>query len=1101
MNRFYSLIPQLEVFKGVCMRVIKLTIVCSIFILSGYANSNTLLTNSFESNKAFSEVYINFQQSEITGTVLDEAGIPLPGVNIVVKGTPRGTQTDFDGNFTLQASKGDVLAFSYIGYKTQETKVGNFTTFNITMIEDLTGLDTVVVVGFGTQTEESLVGSVTQVKPEDLKIPSSNLTTSLAGRVPGVISFQSSGEPGQSSDNAEFFIRGATTFGNYNTPLILIDNIELTADDLARISPDDIDSFSVFKDATATAIYGARGANGVIAVVTKTGELGKPRVSVRYETTYSQATQNVEFADPITYLRLHMESVRTRNVSVNRNEPLPYLQNKIDNTIAGTSNPFVYPVTNWQDELLQDFTNNQRLNFSISGGGKVARYYVSGSVFQDRGILKVDENANYNNNIDNKVFNLRSNVNIDLTPTTELIVQLNATVDDYRGPVPTGNQVYNMINRTNPVRYPAVYAPDEANQATQHLLFGNVDNGEGGLANYLNPYAELVRGYRDYSRSVSLINLHLKQDLKGLLPGLRWRILGNITSTSSYNIQRQYNPYYYDIGLYNRADDTYSLINLNAEIDVSAGGPTEYLDFNDSDNDRIVNRNIYVETALNYDRTFKEKHTLSGLLVGILRESVDGNAENLQASLPSRNVGLSGRFTYDYDRRYFAEFNFGYNGSERFSEENRYGFFPSVGGAWVISNEDFFKWDFVSRLKLRASYGVVGNANLGDRNNRFFYLSNVNLDDPGAGTSFGTFGQDSSTGVSIDRYANPSISWERSYKENYGLEINLLKNTIQFQAEYFRQRTTDILQIRNDIPSLLGLQSPVVANLGEAKSDGFEVTLVVNHTFNEDFWLQFSGNVVSTGSEFTVFEESDFSETPWLSRIGNPINQAYGLVAERLFVDEEDVANSPEQQFGEVMAGDIKYTDINGDGIVSSLDVVPIGEPTQAEISYGFGFSFGYKNFDISAFFQGLDRLSFFINSSQMSPFADTDDPDDDYLPGSVAENQILQAFADSHWSEDNQDIYALWPRLSNYGVQNNNQQSTWWMRDGAFLRLKSMEIGYTFDGKKGGPFGMATVRLYLSGTNLAHWSKFKLWDPELRGNGLNYPLQRTVNIGARVNL
>jgi TonB-linked SusC/RagA family outer membrane protein len=1096
MNKFYFLIHQLRGRCKMTARMIKSIVVCSFFILNGYANASNLFSiavTELTENEERSKREDN-QQIEVSGTVLDEKGIPIPGVNILVQGTNRGTQTDFDGNFKLPAKKGEVLVISSIGFKTQEIRIGNFTTLNVTMIEDLTGLDEVVVVGFGTQTKEALVGSVTTVKPEDLKIPSSNLTASFSGRVPGVIAFQSSGEPGGGSDNAQFFIRGATTFGSYASPLILIDNIELTADDLARISPDDIESFSVFKDATATAIYGARGANGVIAVKTKSGELGKPRVSVRYETTYSQATQNLKLADPITYMRLHMEAVRTRNVSVNRSDPLPYLQDKIDNTIAGT-NPFVYPVTDWQKELLQDFTKNQRLNFSVSGGGKVARYYVSGSVSQDNGILKVDNQANYNNNIDNKVYNLRSNVNIDLTPTTELIVQLNSTVDDYRGPVPTGNQVYNMINRTNPVRFPAYYEPDAANEFREHLLFGNVEE-DGVLANYLNPYAELVRGYRDYSRSVNLLSLQVKQDLDGILPGLRWRALGNITNTSSYNISRQYNPFYYSINDqdYNRVNDTYILNPLNPN------GGTEYLDYVEDEDARVVNRNIYFETALNYDQTFKDKHTVSGLLVGIIRESVDGNADDLQSSLPTRNIGVSGRFTYDYDRRYFIEGNFGYNGSERFAEKNRFGFFPSVGAAWVVSNEDFWNVDLISRFKLRGSYGVVGNAAIGSSSDRFFYLSDVNLNDSSAGATFGTFGGESESGVSISRYENPNISWERAYKENYGLELNFLKDAIQFQAEYFRQTTKDILQTRADIPSFLGLQAQPVANLGEGKSSGFEFTLIVNHNFNKDWWVQATANFVKTSSKYTVYEEPDLSATPWLSKIGNPFNQAYGLVAERLFIDDADVANSPEQQFGEVMPGDIKYTDINGDGIVSSLDVVPIGEPTQAEVSYGFGFSVGYKNFDVSAFFAGLDNVSFFIDSEKLTPFADTDESGD-YLSDSVAENQILEAFANNHWSEENQDIYALYPRLSTYAVENNNQQSSWWMRDGGFMRLKSLEIAYNFGPDNGAVFGEANVRLYLSGTNLVHWSKFKLWDPELRGNGLNYPLQRTLNIGARVNL
>lgn len=1073
--------------KGIGSRkqksAIVLSITCTLLLLSGKSFANEpydklKLEEVNVKSKSFDE------QSTITGVILDNLGKPLPGVNILIRGTNRGTQTDFDGEYTLEATKGDVLVVSYIGYKTQNVTVGSGTVVNITMQEDQEALGEVVVVGYDTQTKESLVGSITQVKPTELKIPSSNLTTALAGRVAGVIAFQSSGEPGE--NNADFFIRGATTFGIRQSPLILIDGIELTTDDLARLNPDDIESFSVFKDATATAIYGARGANGVIAVTTKTGDIGKATINLRYETTYSQATQNIELADPITYLRLHNEAVRTRDpLGV-----LPYSQNKIDNTLRGDGNPFVYPVTDWQDELLQDFTNNQRVNFSVAGGGKVARYYLSAGINKDTGILRVDDQANFNNNIDLKQYFVRANINVNLTETTEAIVRVNSTVDDYNGPIPTGSQVYNMINRTNPVRFPATYKPDEANEFTNHLLFGNDE--EGG---FLNPYAELVRGYREFSRALNVLQLEIKQDLGGILPGLRWRALANINRTSSYTINRAYEPFYYNIGFYNPNDDVYTLNAINPEQG------TEFLTFNADDATRVVRAVTYVETALNYTHEFGKKHNVSGLLVGILRQEVNGTATDLQLSLPSRNIGLSGRFTYNYDRRYFAEFNFGYNGSERFAKNNRFGFFPSFGAGWVISNEKFWKSNLINRLKLRGSYGIVGNDAIGTASDRFFYLSDVNLIDGGNSATFGTLGGFTSTGVSIDRYANPEVSWEKSYKQNYGIEINMLKDAIQFQAEYFREKRTDILQTREDIPVTLGLQSELKANIGEARSHGFELTLSVNHQFNKDWWIQFNGNYVDTKSEYSIFEEPDYVGfgVPWRSRIGQSINQPYGLVAERLFIDEEDVANSPVQDFGEVMAGDIKYKDINGDGLITELDIVPIGESTQPEISYGFGFSLGYKNFDISAFFQGLDRFSFFINSEKLTPFADTDVAGD-YLNNLTAENQILEAFANDHWSEDNRENYALWPRLSTYAVSNNNQQSTWWMRDGAFMRLKSFEIGYNFPKEKG-PFGAAAVRMYVSGNNLIHWSKWKLWDPELRGNGLNYPLQRVVNVGVKVNI
>jgi TonB-linked SusC/RagA family outer membrane protein len=1063
----------------------QLMLLCSAFIFKGYANSNTSLNVDFKPNGNKKVQQITVQESVITGVVLDQKGVPLPGVNILVSGTNRGTQTDFDGNYTIKAKKGDVLEFSFVGFKKQSVSVRSGRVVNVTMQDDLESLGEVVIVGYDKQTKESLIGSITSIKPAELKVPSSNLTTALAGRVAGVIAFQGSGEPGQ--NNAEFFIRGATTFGIRQSPLILIDGIELTTSDLARLNTDDIESFSVFKDATATAIYGARGANGVISITTKTGEIGKAKVSVRYESSLSQPTKNIKLADPITYLRLHNEAVRTRDpLGV-----LPYQQNKIDNTLLGTANPNVYPVTDWQNKLLEDYAINHRLNFNVSGGGKVARYYVAAGISQDNGMLKVDKRSNFNNNIDLKQYYVRSNINIDLTETTEAIIRLNATVDDYAGPIPSGSDVYNMINRSNPVRFPAVYEPDAANEFTEHPLFGNDDEG-----NFLNPYAELVKGYRDYSRSLNVLQVELKQDLGGILPGLRWRTLANINRTSSYGINRAYSPFYYDLGLYNPSDDTYVLEPLNQN------SGTEFLTFDPDDSQRVVNSVTYIETALNYDHTFTEKHNTSVLLVGIMRDEVDGNARDLQLSLPSRNIGVSGRVTYNYDKRYFTEFNFGYNGSERFAKKKRFGFFPSIGASWVISNENFWNFDFINMFKLRGSYGIVGNDAIGTNRDRFFYLSNVNLIDGGRGAQFGTDGGFNSAGVSISRYANPAVTWEKAYKQNYGVDVNLFKNAIQFQAEYFKERRTNILQTRSDIPSTLGLQSEIKANIGEASSRGFELSVDVNHSFSRDFWVQFTGNYVDTKSEFVSFEEPDYIGfgTPWLSHQGRSINQTFGLIAERLFVDEADVANSPTQEFGEVMAGDIKYTDVSGDGVITNLDRVPIGESTQPEISYGFGFSVGYKNFDISAFFQGLDRFSFFVDSNKLTPFADTDGGGD-YLSNKTSENQILEAFANSHWSEENQDIYALWPRLSTYGVDNNNQRSTWWMRDGAFMRLKSVEIGYNIKPKKGGLFGMADIRIYMNANNVFHWSKFKLWDPELRGNGLNYPLQRVVNVGIKVNL
>ncbi|WP_206081862.1 TonB-dependent receptor [Maribellus sediminis] len=1021
------------------------------------------------------------QQKKITGTIVDKSGSPLPGATVTVLGTTRGVITDVDGTFSIDATSDDKLVFSFIGMESQVVDVGNQTTLKITLSEKTEELEDVTVVAYAKQKKESVLASIETVRPDELRVPASNLTTALAGRMSGVISYQRSGEPGQ--DNAQFFIRGVTTFGYKKDPLILIDGIELSATDLSRLHPDDIAAFSIMKDATATALYGARGANGVILVTTKEGREGAAKVSIRFENSLSQPTQNIDFADPITYMKLHNEAVRTR-------DPLgflPYSQSKIDNTIAG-KNPMVFPQTDWQDELLKDYAMNQRLNLNMSGGGKVARYYIAGSVSKDNGILNVRGDNSFNSNIDLKRYLIRSNININVTNTTEAVVRVHGTFDDYRGPIQGGQEMYRAIMRSNPAYFPAVYEPDAAHANTQHILFGNYGN-----ANYINPYAELVRGYKEYSQSLMLAQFEIKQDLSFVTDGLRARFLGNTTRNAYFDVVRSYNPFYYTVTDYDPRTEEYELTVLNANE-----GRTS-LDYQEGN--KTVSSSFYSEAALSYDQTFSDKHGVSGLLVGIMRQSLSGNEGSLQASLPSRNLGLSGRFTYSYDSRYFAEFNFGYNGTERFSKQERFGFFPSAGAAWFVSNEAFMQGlkPTISKLKIKATYGKVGNDQIGSRNDRFFYLSNVNLNDTGDRQySWGTNSNYTVNGVSISRYANDQITWETATKTNIGIELGLW-DKLEIQADIFSEYRTNILMDRLAF-STFGLQASTKANVGEASSKGIDVSLDYNQIFDNGIWLTGRGNFTYARGIFEKVEEPDYSATPWKSRVGQAIDQQWGYIAERLFVDDWEVINSPEQTFGgsEVRGGDIKYRDINGDDKITSLDQVPIGYPTTPEIIYGFGVSAGWKGFDASVFFQGSARSSFWIDANATAPFINHSWGGDPFS-GFEKNNALLQAYADSHWSEANQDVYALWPRLSDTAEPNNTARNTWFMQDGAFLRLKSAEFGYTIPTSVYQRIGLDNCRIYLSGTNLLTFSKFKLWDPEMGGNGLGYPVQRVVNIGIQV--
>jgi len=1009
---------------------------------------------------------IQAQTKIVSGTIFDETGSPLPGASILIKGTTRGESSDFDGKFTIQVENSDVLVVSFVGYLKREISIGDKTTIDIVLEPDTNNLEEVVLVSYGSQKKKSIVSAVTTVKAADLQVSSSNLTTALAGRISGIIGYQRGGEPG--NDDAQFFIRGVTTFGYGSSPLILIDGVELTINDLRRLNPDDIASFSIMKDASATALYGARGANGVIFVTTKEGFEGPLKVFARFETTFSQPTQDIELADPITYMQMGNEAVRTR-------DPLgllPYSLSKIANTIAGTD-PVLYPTTDWQDELFKDHTINTRFNMNLSGGGKTARYFVSLAVNQDNGILNVPSVSNFNNNIDFKQFNLRSNVNINLTKTSKLKLGFNFSFDDFNGPPNSGTEVYNQVMRTNPVLFRPFYEKDEEHQYTNHILFGNYGDGD-----YLNPYAQMVRGYKEGGSSKIIAQLEFNQKLDFITEGMEFKAIYMGTKQSSYHVTRAYNPYYYT-PFHNSETGETSLILLNEDEG------TEYLGYTEGPKDIVTSH--YLEARLSYNKEFNEDNTVSGLLVYTMNDRLYSNAGSLQKSLPYRNMGLAGRFTYGFKSRYFAEVNFGYNGSERFSETERWGFFPSIGLGWVASDENFFEGikKVVTFLKFRGSYGLVGNDLIGSEDDRFFYLSQVNLNDNTYGYRTGENYDNYLSGISVQRYPNDLITWETAKKLNVGFEMNLF-NKFVLTVDYFNEKRFDILADRI-IPSSLGYQAAVRSNIGEALNHGVDGSLVYTANFGKDGWLQFRGNYTYAANEITKIEEPDYSETPWLSRVGQPINQRWGYVAERLFVDQDEVNNSPVQSFGGVYSGgDIKYRDINGDGVITSLDRVPIGNPTAPEIVYGFGLSAGLKGFDASFFFQGAANSSFWIDTQKTSPF--------------VNEQQLLKAWSDDYWSENNRDVYAKWPRLSDSYIDNNNQTSTWFMQDGAFLRLKTVEIGYSLSAKVLKKLRMDQVRFYATGTNLFVLSDFKLWDPELAGNGLDYPNQRVISVGLNVS-
>lgn len=1056
-------------------------------------------------NVAFGQATIT-----VTGTVVDSAGKALTGVNVINTSKKNaGTFTDGNGKFVLDIAPNAIIHFSYVGFIDQNISVSEKNrVLYIRMMPSSAAINEVVVTAFGRkERREAVVGSVTSVAPGELKVPSSNLTNALAGKVAGLISFQRGGQPGL--DNANFFIRGVTTLGYSASPLILVDNIELSANDLARLQVDDIATFSILKDASAAALYGARGANGVILITTKEGKIGKAKINVRLENSISQPTQSIKLADPITYMRGFNEAVTTRNPT----QTPPYTPNDIYNTQqtlmhAPGSSPYIHPAVDWMSTLFKDQTTTKRANFSASGGSQFAKYYMGGSYSKDNGILQTNPVNNFNSGMKYENYQLRANVNLNIAKNTEAEVRLWGNFNEYTGPITSSNDgfstdLYVKALHANPVAFAPYFAPDSANLLTHHILFGNNTGLNGGLLD--NPYADLMYGYKTFSESRMSAQFELTQKFD-FIPGLSFHGIFSTNRYSYFSVTRNYKPFYYQIADYDPHSNVYNLQWINN----SPGQAQEFLSLTSDPSAKTVYTYLYLQGTLDYSHAFG-KHNVGATLIATRQQTQYGDAyepgtniPSLLLSLPYRNLGLSGRASYSYDSRYFVEFNFGYNGSERFAADHRYGFFPTIGGGWVISNEAFWKGDIsniITRLKLRGSYGLVGNDNIG--NQRFFYLSSVTPDDAGRGTWVGSFGNNNgftSYGTTIQAYPNPDVTWEKSKKANLAVEATFFKD-LSITAEIYHESRSNILVTRGYIPVTVGIENTAAgnlqANLGIASAQGLDLNMTYNHSFTKDLTVQLLGNLTVTSNK-TVYTEEPEYKYAYEFRKGQPIGQPFGYIAERLFVDDKEARNSPPQLFGSnpPQGGDIKYRDVNHDGVIDGDDQVPIGLPQTPQVIYGAGFSLSYKNFDLSAFFQGLARESFFINPSSAVDF--------NYGQFGTApfvnNAQLLQAYADNHWSQENQNLYALYPRFSPIDVPNNTQTSTWWMRDGSFMRLKSAEVGYTFPKRLSKKAFLDNARIYVNGLNLLTFSHFKLWDPEMAGQGFGYPIQRVFNLGANLN-
>ena len=1001
----------------------------------------------------------------VAGTVISSAdNQPIVGANIYVEGTNVGTTTDAGGNYKLTVpASAKTVTVSFLGYDTKKISVRDIHLFKLITLADASNkLEDVVVVGFGVQKKESLVGAVQSVKPSDLQTSSSNLSTSFSGKIAGVIAVQKSGEPG--ADGANFWIRGISTFGSGQSPLLILDGVEITNQMLNNIPPETIESFSVLKDATATALYGSRGANGVMIITTKNGrDSEKMTINLRAEFGASAPTRVPKVADGITYMETFNEARTTRGEK-------PYYSNeKIMGTKLGLD-PYVYPNVDWYDMLFKDCTFNQNFNFNMTGGAKKIDYFLNASVYNENGIMRKPEASKFDTNINAQKYLFQANVSADATKTTRVSLKMNTQLHYRHAPIQSVSDLFAYAMTGMPCEFPATLPGEESDT---FVRFGTNNAWNSGF--FTNPYAQLCRGYGDQFRGHFTSALTVNQNLDFITKGLSATGMATFYNRVYSAVYRSFTPFMYQLTDYNIDEaGNYSYTSNSTNTGTTYLGTTRGKD---------GYRELAFQAKIDYARTFG-KHDVGATIVYMQKErNMNISDEQEYAALPYRQQGLAGRVTYGFDKRYLFEANFGYNGSENFAAGKRFGFFPSVAVGWVISNEPFWKGikEQVNLFKLRASYGLVGNDVISkDYADRFPYLTTVDMGqgyDVYIGNNF-----ERKYGPILSVYGNPNATWEESRKLDIGVEIGLF-DSLNIIFDWFKEKRSGIFMQRTSLPSTFGMSGITPwANIGKVDNSGVDSSVDYNKAFSKDLLLSLRGTFTYAHNEIVEMDEPKY-KWAYQYKAGHPINSIQCLIAEGLFRDEEEIASSPSQDIYAttypIRPGDVKYRDLNDDKIIDDNDMCWTGNPTVPEIIYGFGFSLKYKGFDCSAFFQGQGKVSILMYN--YPPFATA------ATPGSG----LMQWIADEHWSEDDPNPKALYPRLSPLWNNNNTKASTLYVRNGKMLRLKTAEIGYTY--KK--------MRVYVSGTNLLTFAPFKYWDPEKgSGNGLGYPLQRTYNLGFQFN-
>ena len=1013
----------------------------------------------------------------VTGVVTDTNKEPMIGVNVSISNIPGlGAITDLNGKYSIKMPPYHKLVFTYIGFEKVEVLVKEQRTVNVTMKEaSAREIDEVVITGTGAQKKLTVTGAITNVDVDVLKAnPSGSMVNALAGNVPGILAMQTSGKPGSVS---EFWIRGISTFGASNSALVLVDGFERSLDE---INVEDVESFSVLKDASATAIYGSKGANGVVLITTKHGKAGKINISAKAETFYNMLTQVPDFVDGYTYASMANEAKITRNL-----EPL-YKADELEIFRLGLD-PDLYPNVNWIDELLRKGSWSTRATLSMNGGGNTARYYVSGSYLDQQGMYKVDKALkDYNTNANFRRWNYRMNVDIDITKSTLLKVGVSGSLQKANDSGVGSDAIWTALMGYNAIMVPKLYSNGYV------PAYGN-DNGDR-----FNPWVQAtMTGYRENWKNNIQTNVTLEQKLDFITKGLRFVGRFGYDTENNNWINRRKWPEQWKAKRFRATDGTLDYDRVAEERKM----------FQESGSDGL--RNEFFEAELHYSRGFKHHH-LGGTLKYNQSSKIKtvGLGDDLKQGIARRNQGLAGRFTYNWNYRYFIDFNFGYTGSENFAAGHRFGFFPAISGAWNIAEESLIKkhLKWMNMFKIRYSYGKVGNDNLG--NTRFPYLYDIETMTKKDGDKTVDTGGYNFGDYTFDRYyggmrysslSSPNVTWEIATKHDLGIDFSFFNDKLSGSVDYFNEKREGIYMLREYLPGIVGLESNPSANVGKVTSEGFDG----HFTFRQKLGavgLTIRSNITYSKNE--IVDRDEENNYYWYKmQKGHRVNQARGLISLGLFKDYDDIRNSPVQDFDgyKVMPGDIKYKDVNGDGKIDGNDQVAIGATTKPNLIYGFGIAANWKGLDVNLHFQGAGKSTYFIDGSTVHMFK-LGDGWGNVLSEMANSNRWISADISGDPATENPN--AEYPRLS-YGPNSNNyQQSTYWLRNGSYLRLKTVEVGYTLPTQLVNKVHFNTVRIFFVGTNLLTWSAFKLWDPEMGStDGKRYPLSKNLSLGISVNL